>query len=309
MKIIKLIFFALLLSIGDWAVAQQVVSPLFKIGIVADVQYCPGENHDTRHYRASVQKLYDACAEFQKEQVDWIISLGDFIDRDFESFDTLNYVLQQYAIPVKHVIGNHDFAVNDDKKQSVPGKLGLEERYYSVVRDHWRFLFLDGTDISMYGNPEGSEKYVKAGILLDSLIEQNAINAHPWNGAIGEQQQKWIKHQMKLAIHAGENVIVSCHFPIYPDNENGKLWNASEIRTLLESFPGKLAFFNGHNHQSNFTTSNGIEYVSFGAMVEGDKNSFAVAEFYRDSVRINGFGDETNRSVSWEKEEKPQLCK
>lgn len=279
---------------------QQTNIQSLKVGIMTDVQYCNAENNGSRHYRSSVRKLEEACNQFRNEQVDWVINLGDFIDHDFKSFDTLNNILHHYEISVLSVIGNHDFAVENSKKPEVIKALGLKERYYSIVKDKWRFLFLDGSDISTYANPGNSDPFNKARVLLDSLVAIKAINAYNWNGAIGKKQIEWIKQQLSLASKAGENIIVSCHFPMYPEDESEKLWNAVEIRSLLEGFPGKVVVFNGHNHHSKYYTSNKITWVSFRGMVEGEENSFAIAEIFSDSLRISGYGAEQSHSVSWQ---------
>lgn len=64
-------------------VGKSLPVPLFKIGVVTDVQYCDCDNAGSRYYRLSPDKLKQANTRFKKENVDFIINLGDFIDRGF----------------------------------------------------------------------------------------------------------------------------------------------------------------------------------------------------------------------------------
>jgi phosphatidylserine decarboxylase len=50
--------------------------------------------------------------------------------------------MKQGDIPVDNDLGNHDFSVPDDKKKRVPKLLGLNKRYYSLVKANWRFICL-----------------------------------------------------------------------------------------------------------------------------------------------------------------------
>lgn len=110
----------------------------------------------------------------------------------------------------------------------------------------------------------------------------------------------WIKKQLSLAEKAGENVIILCHFPIFPTCEVENLWNADEIRGLMEKFTGKLVIFHGHTHQSNFNLSKGIYHVSFRGMVEKEENAFSIAEVFSDSIPIKGFGAKKNSVIRWD---------
>ena len=48
-------------------------------------------------------------------------------------------------------MGNHDFEVKDSLKEEVIKKLNLKKRYYSFVEKDWRFIVLDGNDLSFHG--------------------------------------------------------------------------------------------------------------------------------------------------------------
>ncbi|MEK9784277.1 MAG: hypothetical protein VW312_06495, partial [Opitutales bacterium] len=58
-----------------------------------------------------------------------------------------------------HVLGNHDFEVADEYKELVPKKLGMPSKYYDFKIKNWRFICLDGNDLSFIAYPKGTEKY------------------------------------------------------------------------------------------------------------------------------------------------------
>jgi manganese-dependent ADP-ribose/CDP-alcohol diphosphatase len=277
------------------AFSQNAEAPLFSFGVMADVQYCDCKNNGSRHYSSSLGKLHEAVQVFNQEQVKFVVSLGDFIDRDAQSFDTLNKITKQLRMPLHHILGNHDFSGAQEEIEKAPAYLGLKEKYYSFKNGGWRFIVLNGNDISVLGNKENSKKHLLAQRRLAALKGQGAPNAQPWNGELGEQQLAWLKKQLKSSLQANERVIVMCHHPISPERGSLNLWNDSEVKRLLESFPNVKAYFNGHAHEGGYDFDKGKHYVTFKGMVEKDGNAFAIIEVYRDYLKINGYGVETDR--------------
>jgi hypothetical protein len=47
-------------------------------------------------------------------------SFGDFIDRDFESFDVVGPIFNKLRMPKYHVLGKHDFSVEDHLNPTFP---------------------------------------------------------------------------------------------------------------------------------------------------------------------------------------------
>ena len=55
---------------------------------------------------------------------------------------------------------------------------------------------------------------------------------------------------------------------------------------------------NGHKHEGAYDFKNGVHYLTFKGMVNtSDSTSFATAHFYKDSVKIKGFGREIDRTL------------
>ena len=236
-------------------------SPLFRFGAVADCQYCKGTSN-VRKYNLSPKKLTACVEHYNKQQLSFVVHLGDFIDRDFESFDKVVPIYNRLKAPHYHVLGNHDFSVADDKKALVPAKLGLKQRYYDFARKGWRFIVIDGNDVSLYAWPKDNPRTKAAAEYHKSLKPRPPS----WNGALGDEQLKWIEAKLQAATKAKERVMLFCHFPVYPKNGHN-LWNAGALTELLSRYPCVAAYLNGHNHAGNYGQRDGIHYLTLKGMV------------------------------------------
>ena len=297
--------FYLLIIIGLISVctasAVEAAAPIFRFGVAADAQYCDTANRGTRYYRASLTKLQECVTDFNsRDDLTFVIHLGDFIDRKFASFDQLLPIYQQLKMPAYHVLGNHDFYVASADKSKVPQKLGLEKPYYDFVYHSWRFVVLDGNDLSLYALPKGGAKYKVAEAMLQSLKAKEASNAYDWNGGIGAEQIAWLQQTLANAEQAGEKVIVFCHFPIFPKHSHN-LWNDTELIDAIEPYKCVVAYINGHNHRGHYGKKNGIHYLTVHGMVETpDQNAYAVFEVYKDRLNIIGYGREPSRVLHFQ---------
>jgi len=92
-------------------------SPTFvRFGIVTDLHYADAPTKGTRFYRDSIAKLRDAVSTFTNQNVDFIIELGDFKDKDeHDSVNTtigfladIETELTDFKGARFHVLGNHD---------------------------------------------------------------------------------------------------------------------------------------------------------------------------------------------------------
>jgi predicted phosphodiesterase len=259
-------------------------------GAIADCQYCAVPGAHVRKYSLSEDKLTKCVVHFNTMNLEYVIHLGDFIDRDFKSFDVVNPIYEQLKMPKYHVLGNHDFSVSDDLKKDVPLKMGLTSKYYDFEVKGWRYVILDGNDISFHAYPENSDEYLKA----REYYTINKITSPKWNGAIGPEQRSWLRTVLGKATRNGENVILFCHFPVYPENAHN-LWNAEEIVAILESYSCVKAYINGHNHHGNYAIKEGIHYLTLKGMVDTEQTSYAVIRVDDKSIYITGFGREEDR--------------
>ena len=294
----KYLFAIASLFIGNSRFSQVKDKPLFTFGVMADVQYADQDNAGTRHYRLSPKKLSEAVDSFNLQKVDFVLNLGDFIDKNMSSYDTLNPIAARLTMPLYHTLGNHEFSVNDSEKDKVLAKENLKAPYYSFVKKKWRFIILNGNDVSLYAYAKESSKYKEAEVLLQQLKADKLPNAQAWNGAIGKEQLAWLKNELVMAQKKKEKVILTNHFPLYPEGASELLWNAKEIRALIESFPVAFAYLNGHVHKSQYFAENGVHYVSFRGMVELEDNAYAIISVYKDHLEIKGYGKEVSRMLN-----------
>lgn len=262
----------------------------FRFGTIADCQYADIRGEGVRKYALSEQKLKKCVGELNSMDLDYVVNLGDLIDRDFDSYEVIQPILNRLNIPVYNVLGNHDYDVADNRKDEVPEKLNMPSRYYDFEVKGWRFVVLDGNDISFHAYPQNSAQYEKA----DEYYEQQNIESPEWNGAIGDKQIAWLKKTLKKASGNKEKVVLFCHFPIYPEN-NHNLWNAKEIVQVIEDYPCVKAYMSGHNHEGNYDMKAGIHYLTFKGMVDTEQNSYAIVNVYKDRLKIQGYGREEDR--------------
>jgi manganese-dependent ADP-ribose/CDP-alcohol diphosphatase len=289
---IRVAAIGLILFAGGCANVMAQNNAEYAFGVVADCQYCDVQGKGIRKYSLSKDKLSNCVANFNKMKLEYVIHLGDFIDRDFKSFDVLMPIYNELNVPKHHVLGNHDFSVEDSLKKDVSSKMGLPSKYYDFKVKGWRYVVLDGNDISFHAYPKNSEGVKKA----SEYYTQNMIKSPKWNGAIGDTQLSWLKHVLEKSQRNNEKVILFCHFPVYPENVHN-LWNSEEVVELIEQYPCVKSYISGHNHEGGYGEKNGVHYLTLKGMVDTEKTSYAVIRVGGDSIKITGYGREENRNL------------
>ena len=272
-------------------------APLLRFGVIADCQYADADTHKEldRYYRLSPQKLRDAVAWLNRSTLDFVVNLGDTIDRDVESFETVLPIFRQLKAPCRHAIGNHDYDVKDEFKKSVPVRLGLEAgTYYSWHVKGWRFVMLNGNDVSLFAHSSGSPERAAA-----EKVRQSFDPLPPdYNGAVGAGQLRWLRAELEAARLHRERVIIFCHYPVYPAHSLN-LWNADEVlRTILPFQDVLAAWMNGHNHAGHYGKSGTVHFLTFKGMVDTTKGCWAVADVHADRIEVTGFEREPSRKLS-----------
>jgi len=266
--------------------------PVLKIGLVADPQYADKPTAGNRYYRESLWKLEEAIDTFNVNNVDFVQNLGDIIDIDWESYnsiipiyDKLNPDIDNYQL-----LGNHDFAIDTTHLKDLLERLSMPNFYYSYSKKGWRFIVLDATDYSYYSNSLHHHDINQ----VDSYYEKTKgkSNNNNWNSAIGEEQQNWLKQELDSASLRSQKVIIFSHLPIRPQDNPHNLWNDYEIINLIEKSHNVVAFINGHNHSGGYVFKNGIHYITIFGMVDTKISSYGILEIYKDSLVIRGYGNQ-----------------
>ncbi|MDF1800468.1 MAG: metallophosphoesterase [Planctomycetota bacterium] len=268
----------------------------FAFGAIADCQYCDEVGQGVRKYSISDAKLSAAVEQLNQLDLRYTVHLGDFIDRDFESFAVVGPIFDGLTAPGYHVLGNHDFSVADERKGDVVSELGMPARYYDFAVEGWRFVVLDGNDVSIQATTEGSPERQAAEERLAATQ-----GGRPWNGALGREQLAWLAEVLASAEDATEDVVLFCHFPVRPVSPGHNLWNAPEVVELIEGFPSVRAYINGHNHAGAYELHGGVHYLTLKGMVDTEQTSYAVLSVLPDRIEVQGFGRELDRTLSIER--------
>jgi len=283
---------------NDSTVIVQNQKPLVSFGIIADVQYADQDPAGTRHYRESYNKLRQSLWCLKNDSVDFIVTLGDLIDRDIESYNPLLRITDSSGLKFFHIPGNHDYSLGKTAKKRIPSSYLKKPGYYFTTHHNYRFIFLNGNELSLYASDKGKLR-LRAQDMLDSLRSNGALNAQDWNGGLSRQQMGWLDRQLTDASLKDEKVFIFCHFPVYPENIHNLL-NDKEVLKCLERHNNIIAWFNGHNHAGNYGNKNAVHYVTIKGMVETkDENSYARVDVYSNKIWIVGSGREKSKILAY----------
>jgi hypothetical protein len=288
MKYYLLFLFTLLMVLSSCSHTE----PILKIGLVADPQYADKPVAGTRHYRESLWKLEEAIDSFNYYKVDFVQNLGDIIDSDWESFDSILPIYEKLHPHIENhqLLGNHEYAIDSSRLKDLLQKLSMPDYYYAYSEKGWRFIVLDATDYSYYSNMLHQRNASQVDFYFENTRERS--NHYTWNGAIGKEQQMWIRQQLDSADLMGQKVILFSHLPLCPQDDPHNLWNDDEIIDLIENRPNVLAFINGHNHSGGYAYKNGIHFITINGMVEHMTSTYAILEIYEDNLLLRGFGNQ-----------------
>jgi hypothetical protein len=226
------------------------------------------------------------------EKTSFVVQLGDFVDVGLENFNRLLPVFQQIPAPRYSVLGNHD--VDTIPREVLLKGLEMPAAYYAFSVYGWRFVVLDGMQESVHGGwPKFDPRSLAGRDTLAALEKDHAVNAKIWNGAVGEQQRKWLRQNLAEATEERERVVVFCHFPVLAQSCRPEhlLWDHAQVLAILESAPSTTAFMNGHDHKGGYAEHNGIHYLTFPAMVEhSGEQSCKVVDVFPDRLVVRRAG-------------------
>lgn len=210
-------------------------STSLKFAIVSDL-HAP----DVPAGKKNMEAVVEAA---NKENVDFIIQLGDFIRLDSTSAPLMT-IWDRFKGEKYHVLGNHDLD-KYSKEEFIKG-FNMPGRYYSFDKGDFHFIILDGNNLF-----DGKQytPYNKANFYVDQ--KKRAF--------MDKEQQEWLKKDLAST---NKRCILFSHQSIDRAMNNGY-----DVRDILEAENKSVGFkkvilaFSGHNH-SNYTDEiNGIFYV------------------------------------------------
>ena len=263
-------------------------TPLFSFGVVADVQYADKNTAGARHYRDSLAKLKSCLGFWNAASLDFVIQLGDLVDTG--GLPTLDKTYAAYArarAKAYSVLGNHDFVAPRDQ---VIRALRMPSAYYSFRSHGWRFIVLDGMNVSIDGGWSKNDPHFLEGQKINTALEQaGSPIAGEWNGAVGGEQRRWLAGELAEATAKREKVVVFCHIPTLPGScrPDLLLWDHDEVVKLLDSCPTLVSYMCGHDHHGGYGARNGVHYMTFPGMVEhAAKDSSFIVDVHADRLTV-----------------------
>jgi len=273
--------------------------PILKIGLVADPQYCNCDTERDRNYCQALGRLSEAMDTFNNSKVDFVMNLGDMIEKYINSYDSVGKIYDRLNMPFYNLLGNHEFEqVSKKYLANLLVRYKMPGFYYDFDYKNWRFIVLDGTELAKYAKKLHPDLVNEGDSLWHSVVERHKMPA--WNGGISQRQQIWMKERLNDALKDHLNVIVFCHFPVYPESVEHVLWNYNDIMEILKNYPNVVAYINGHYHAGHYGYKDGIHYITMKAMLDNpDRNSFAILEIYPNEIRIKGFGAVIDKNLPY----------
>jgi manganese-dependent ADP-ribose/CDP-alcohol diphosphatase len=238
-------------------------NPLIRFGIITDIHFSP--DSEPAAAQATAAELRASLDDWQHNDVDFLLQLGDLIKgseaHKHEELRQISSIIKPFPATIRHVIGNHCLSI---PRQELMAALGLQTPFYTFTIKGFRFMVLDGMDVSVLGIPETDEDRQTIAFF------RSHPELHDYCGAVGIRQLAWLQKELDAAERAAEQVIAICHFPLLPettDQRHGLLWNHKEITGLLASSPAVKACISGHFHYGGYALHRDIHFVVLPAFV------------------------------------------
>lgn len=206
-----------------------------KFAVISDI------HNDIMH--DGPKRLNDFMADAAKNDVDFIIELGDFCHVKESNRYFVN-LWNSFPGEKYHVLGNHDMDVCDKVQYQM--FVGIKDRYYSFDKGDFRFIVLDANNLYTDG------KYIPYayGNFYVDMSKREFIDP---------EQIEWLKKEIR---YTDKKCIIFSHQCL--ENTVG---NREEIRRILEEenkaagFKKVVAAFSGHDHTNYEKVINGIAYI------------------------------------------------
>ena len=271
--------------------------PLLRFGVFADAQYDRDttDNPLHRHYARSRIWLAEAMDRFNGEDLAFVVSLGDLIDRSAGALEDILPTLHASQAPIYYVYGNHDYPKPYDKavQRQIFKTLGQDDGYRCLHFGDVDIILLNTNEIATYSSKPGSKAHKRAEQLLQTAKDAHLPYARKYNGALSDKQLKWLDKQLDKAARKGRKVLVMGHSPLLPLKQKALTLNTLSVQDILLSHEGTvIGFLAGHEHKGGVHKAGSIPCITFLGMCEGAHNRYAIVSVYEDRLEITGFGDQ-----------------
>jgi len=254
----------------------------FSFGMFADVHYAAVPDRGTRKYSQSLDKVAQCIDSMNKENVSFLIELGDFKDMPVppDKNAALGYLkmietaYSRFSGDRYHVLGNHDEdCISKNEFYSIAKNSGIagKETWFTFKKGGYHFIVLDAC--------------------FDSTGRSYDTGNFDWSDAnLPAAELKWMEKELN---NSDLPVIVFVHQLLY-GNSKATIKNAAMIRSVLEKSNKVKCVFHGHEHSGGYEQINGIHYYTLKGMIEGnfpESNSFAKVTLEKKQILIRGYGN------------------
>lgn len=253
-----------------------------RFALLTDLHYADKKPAGSRFYRETLTKLAEAIEQFDRQQPQMLVELGDLVDAADSVEVELGYVrrinreVTSICAERHYVLGNH--CVYTLKKDEFLGAVEQEKSYYSFDKGGFHFVVLDSCFRSD-GVPYGRKNFQ----WTDTNIPAGEI--------------EWLKADLAATPH---KAVVLAHQRLDVSDVYG-VKNGPLVRKVLEESDKVLAVFQGHSHENDYHEIAGIHYCTLAAMIEGsgpENNGYSVVDIARDgTIRLQGF--RRQQSYGW----------
>ncbi|PKI38644.1 manganese-dependent ADP-ribose/CDP-alcohol diphosphatase [Punica granatum] len=293
--------------------------PLFSFGVISDVQYADIPDGRSflgvpRYYRHSILVLQRAVKQWNDlNKLRFAINLGDIVDgfcpkdQSLDSVKKMVAEFEKFNGPVYHMIGNHCLYNLPRSKLlpllKIPSNEGCAYYDFSPSPEY-RFVVLDGYDVSAIGWPHDHPKTLQAQQFLQEKnpnTDKNSPNGLDglerrflmFNGAVGKEQLEWLAHILQDATRLKQKTVVCCHLPLDPgaSTEEALLWNFDEVMEVIHRYDCVKVCLAGHDHKGGHSVdSHGIHHRVFEAALEcpPGTDAFGYIDVYDDRLSLVG---------------------
>ncbi|KAL3824894.1 hypothetical protein ACJIZ3_020923 [Penstemon smallii] len=292
--------------------------PLVSFGVISDVQCADIPDGRSflgvpRYYRHSFLVLQRAVQKWNEKRLKFAINFGDIVDgfcpKD-QSLNTFKRIVNEFNLfngPVHHMIGNHCLYNLPREKLlpilNIPSHDNLAYYEFSPI-PQYRFVVLDGFDISAIGWPKDHVKTIKAVNFLKERNPNSDKNCPTglvgrerrflmFNGAVGKQQLEWLDRVLQDATKLNQRVVICCHLPLDPHAASNEalLWNYDEVIDLIHRYDCVKVCISGHDHKGGHSVdSHGVHHHVLEAALEcpPGSNAFGYIDLFEDRLVLHG---------------------
>ncbi len=272
--------------------------PVLRFGVIADIQYADKDDHGSRFYRKSLEKMENCIANLNQEKLAFNVVFGDLVDQGPKDLPPVIELLNTLKANYQNVLGNHDY-VNVNDREQIYQQFNMPSPYYAFEKANWMFIVLNTNEVSEYGSNIDSPFRKEWEELANSLKKDGRKNMLPWNGGISSIQLTWLENKLKKAQENKQNVLVFSHHPLFPETGYEAL-NNREILNVLDKYNHVKGIISGHHHTGNFAYYHKIPSITLEGMVEtASENAYGVIELYHNKIVLIGQGRMTSRTLDF----------